>query len=638
MWYILYMNKDVIYLEPEDDITDIISKIEKSKQKIVALVPPKKAGVFRSVVNMKLIHKAGSAAEKAIVLVTTDPSIIKLAAVNKLPVTSDLKTAPAIPKEDAETENISKEELVEESDGTVETKEDIDELTEPKDGGDSKDEGVTDKKAKTDTDKDDESDKDNSDDDKAEKDDKGSADKSSDKKNANDNLKKGKAILKTGKNRFINWFNEHKKLAIISGVGVLVFIIVLVWALVIAPSVTVTVGIRTTSNNFSEAVTFTTNLAEEDATVGKFYLEEKKVSSTEEITFEATGKKNIGKKATGSVVAQVYFSAKGSFSINAGTEFTINDLVYLADSDSALSWNGNQASCENNNHSDDPIIRDGVVSCLKSARIQVTASQPGEKYNIAKSSAGWHTVSKIAIYSDDAMSGGTDEEITIVLQSDIDQAQSKLNGTSLEDNKEKLLEQVDDDKMAIESSLKQEATSVESTPKVDEEVKSGVKPTIKVTTVTSVFVIDKTKVKEFIAEKANLKDDQEIYEMKDPFIESFMKTENGYTGKLKTSYLTGPMLNNTSIVELIRGRGLGDAQHILKDIDGITEVKINTSFPWVTSVPNDSNRITVDLEIKDQNGNKVEHQGINRTHHEEAQPEEASADEESGEEAAESNE
>ena len=44
------MNKDVIYIEPEDDITDIITKIEKSKEKIVALVPPKKAGVFRSVV------------------------------------------------------------------------------------------------------------------------------------------------------------------------------------------------------------------------------------------------------------------------------------------------------------------------------------------------------------------------------------------------------------------------------------------------------------------------------------------------------------------------------------------------------------------------------------------------------------
>ena len=128
MCYILYMNKDVIYIEPEDDITDIITKIEKSKEKIVALVPPKKAGVFRSVVNIKLIHKAGKTAEKTIVLVTTDPSIMKLAASSKLPVTSDLQTPPVIPKEDTEIETTSKEELVEESDGTVETEEDAEEL------------------------------------------------------------------------------------------------------------------------------------------------------------------------------------------------------------------------------------------------------------------------------------------------------------------------------------------------------------------------------------------------------------------------------------------------------------------------------------------------------------------------------
>ena len=91
------MNKDVIYIEPEDDITDIITKIENSKEKIVALVPPKKAGVFRSIVNIKLITKAGVNAEKAVVLVTTDPSIMKLAAVTKLPVTKSLKSAPVVP-------------------------------------------------------------------------------------------------------------------------------------------------------------------------------------------------------------------------------------------------------------------------------------------------------------------------------------------------------------------------------------------------------------------------------------------------------------------------------------------------------------------------------------------------------------
>ena len=67
-------------------------------------MPPKKAGVFRSVVNIKLIAKSGGSAEKTVVLVTTDPSIMKLAATTKLPVTKDLQTAPVIPKAE-ETES-----------------------------------------------------------------------------------------------------------------------------------------------------------------------------------------------------------------------------------------------------------------------------------------------------------------------------------------------------------------------------------------------------------------------------------------------------------------------------------------------------------------------------------------------------
>ena len=51
------MNKDTIYIEPENDITDILAKLKNSEQKVVALVPPKKAGVLRSAVNIKLIAK-----------------------------------------------------------------------------------------------------------------------------------------------------------------------------------------------------------------------------------------------------------------------------------------------------------------------------------------------------------------------------------------------------------------------------------------------------------------------------------------------------------------------------------------------------------------------------------------------------
>ena len=79
------MNKDVIYIEPEDDITDILAKVKNAKNKIVALVPPKKAGVLRSAVNIKLIAKTATRSGKTVVLISTDESLMKLAMAANIP-------------------------------------------------------------------------------------------------------------------------------------------------------------------------------------------------------------------------------------------------------------------------------------------------------------------------------------------------------------------------------------------------------------------------------------------------------------------------------------------------------------------------------------------------------------------------
>ena len=78
-----------------------------------------------------------------------------------------------------------------------------------------------------------------------------------------------------------------------------------------------------------------------------------------------------------------------------------------------------------------------------------------------------------------------------------------------------------------------------------------------------------------------------------------MKTDSGYTGKLKTSYVSGPKVTENDVIEIIKGKGLGEAQHDLRDIDGISSIRIDTSFPWVTSIPGDPNKIIVILEVQE---------------------------------------
>lgn len=583
MWYILYMNKDVIYIEPEDDITDIIAKIENAKSKIVALVPPKKAGVFRSLVNIKLISKASAGAGKTSVLVTTDPAIMKLAGSVKIPVAKNLQSAPVIPKNDADISETAREELDEETDGKVvaeEKVEDGDETEENTDGkkvGEATEDKAGDEEDKTESKTDEDETKADNKDDVMAKD-----------------SKKDKLKVKHSNNKFINWVHGHKKPLIIGGSIGAVLILFMIWAFVIAPSVKLTVEIKTELNNFSENITFTNKLEEEDADTGKFYLDEKKIESTKKVEFEATGQKNVGAKAKGNLVVYAYFSEKGTISVASGAQFNINSHVFLADAGVDLTWSGNQKDCENSN-----VIEDGRIQCLISRRLSVTASGSGTSYNTATEKSTWNSTAKVWFYSDGDLSGGTDEMITVVSEEDFKKAKEELDKLDQADNRETLMSEIDDNMMIIESSFSQTTEDAVSTPAIGEKVEDGTKPTLTAKTTALIYAIDKTKVEEFIRAKAKLGDDQKIYEIRDPFVENFIKTDNGYTGKLKTSYTTGPMVTENSIIEIVKGKGLGEAQHDVRDINGITSVRIDPSFPWVTTIPRDPNRITVILEVKE---------------------------------------
>lgn len=546
------MNKDVIYIEPEDDITDIITKIEGSKEKIVALVPPKKAGVFRSVVNIKLISKAGNSSEKTVVLVTSDPSIVKLAAATKIPVTKDLQTPPAIPTADIEVEETSEEEVIEgpEEEEAEKAPEEEEEEEEEKKPEKKKKE----KKAK-------------------------------------------KSAEKTG-NLVIDWIKSHKKIVIFGGIASLVLIIFLIWAFAIAPAATVSVEIQTESKNFAENVKFTTNAADEKVEEGKLYLQEKKIETTQEVKFDATGQKNKGEKATGNIEVYAYFplNVRASTQVSEGATFTISGLSFQAVKSEVLSYSGNgKSECANKDDANSLVD----YGCRINGTVAVIASEPGSKYNIAASSTGWDTVARVVPYSTEAMSGGTDDIVTVVEQSDIEKAKEQLADANESENKQKLYDGIDDNMLIIESSFKQETAKAESTPAAGEEIKEGEKAVLKAVTTTSVYVIEKSKVEEFITEKAKLNDDQKIYEINNPFIENFVATDGGFTGRLKTSYAVGPKVTDSEILEIVKGKGTGDAQHELKNINGIVYVNINTSYPWVNTIPNDTNKITINIDVKE---------------------------------------
>lgn len=604
------MNKDVIYIEPEDDITDIITKIEKSKEKIIALVPPKKAGVFRSIVNVKLISKASASAEKSVVLVTMDPSIIKLAAATKLPVAKNLQSAPAIPTVGTEEEPANEH--------TIEDLPDTDDDDPDNEAGDgaalAAAAGVAAAGAAydlADSDADDTSSAEHTQDDNkaAAIDSSKASDKGSDIPTDKPPRKspKSKPIKPSG-NKVVNWFKAHKKLAIAGGVTFAALIGFMVWAFGFAPAVDISVAIKTDSRNFSEGITFTDQLSSEDAKAGKFYLEQKKLESTEEIAFDATGQKNLGDKATGEVTVIATVPADGGTKvINTGDTFTINGLSYTADNSVTMHYDGKDDSvCKN---ADSVTKREfNTQGCRIYAKVKVTATQAGEKYNISAASNGWNTTASVEVYSESAMSGGTNKIVTVVQQSDIEAAKAKLTTAKEDENKSKLYATIGDEYLIIESTFTQETSAATATPAADQEVSGNTQPKLTATTTTSVYVINKDKLKEFVREKADLEDGQKVYDVKDVYIENFTNNGASSTAKLKAQYFVGPKITESEVVDRIKGKGLGDAQREIRDLYGVSDVKINTSYPWVMAIPGDTNKVTVKFEVKDQDGNEVKEQ------------------------------
>ena len=90
------MQKDVIYIDVEDDVTSIIGKIKAANSNIVALVPPKRIGAIQSAVNLKLVHRAAERVDKKLVIITNNDALSTLAGSAGIPVAKNLQSRPEL--------------------------------------------------------------------------------------------------------------------------------------------------------------------------------------------------------------------------------------------------------------------------------------------------------------------------------------------------------------------------------------------------------------------------------------------------------------------------------------------------------------------------------------------------------------
>ncbi len=606
--------KDVIYIEPNDDITDILANIKKSENKIVALVPPKKAGVLRSAVNFKLIAKTAKKDDKAIVLVTTDESLLKLAAAVDMPVAKTLQSKPRLPEgiEASEFGEKPAEAIEEEPEVEASEEEAEEEVPERKPARktaviDEAEEQEAEKAAAVAV--------------KSKKESKGSD--SSDIEEIDEHrtsIREKKDIKHVDKSKKVPNFNKIRTLIIVGVVLLVGLFGFLYWAREIAPAVKISVHVKAPSSNFSENIRFTENQAESDPVNGVFFVERKTIPKTAEANFEATGQVDKGAKASGTIQItrpkdEVITEQNANFSIPEGTKFTYKGKTYVATKGGSINLN-----IGDNLSKDVACDRHGFhLSCkltapVSSDKIEIVAMENGESYNVADSTtSGWTSTATIpSSYSIKVspITGGLSKIAKQVSEQDVRGADETLVVASDSEMRTELSNSFGSEYVLIKSSFAVGDAKITTSPSIGEEAADDVKPKIIKEISYSMLAVSRSDVDKFITAKLSEKitgdQTQKIYstgvsddsEQNLAFFESY-KDENGVkTAKLKSTTKIGPKVDEAMIADQSYGEKIGKIRTILLSINGVDDVNIDTSYFWVMSVPNDENKVEIELTVE----------------------------------------
>ena len=578
LWYNILMNKDVIYIEPEQDITDIISNIKAAKNKIVALVPPKKAGVLRSAVNFKLIAKAARQNEKTVVLITTDESLHRLASAVKMPIAKSLQSKPQLPKMD-DAEEFGDEP---EKDDTIEA-----EAEAPKDDvvaapvlakkepakAPAKEEVIEaepEPEAPVDP-----------------------ADKAA--------AKKAKNVEKMKKTKVPN-FAKYRKFIIIGAVVAVLLIGFTVWATVFAPAAKIAVQVRTTTENFTEKVTFVKNEDKADPAKGIFYYEEKSVTKKAEAEFKATGEENRGEKAKGNVritrpAHEHVDEGNMDFIISKGVIFTIGGKEFVVSQDTNIRVD------------DKKLTLCGLSACTleaKSGTVPVVAKEIGTEYNLGENadiySSAFGIPSNYTV-THTAMTGGTDKMVKVVTEEDIEAAKSELSSAGSDEARDELLQQFSSEYVLL-GNMSEADPKIKTSPELNQEVGDNVTPKIVREVKYSMYAVSRDAVETFIRTKLEAKlgdDTQKIYDTgaNSAFFEAFKNSDDDMSAKLKTTTKTGPRVTEEMVANKTLGKKVGEVQTMLKSINGVAEVKVDTSYFWVMNIPDDINKVQISITVEE---------------------------------------
>ena len=541
------MKKDVIYIDVEDDITTIVGKIKSSNEKIVAVVPPARYGVFQSAVNMRLLKRTADTAKKHLVIISNSSALAALAASANIPVAKNLQTKPEIAE--IPVLKVDDNDVIDGNDLPVG---DIASATKPKSASDrAVDDVIAISSATTST---------------------SGADA------------KKPVRGKKSESKVPNFSTFRKRLFIFGGLGVLL-VGFLVWAIWFAPKATVIITAKNTpvtvDSNVQLAVDGVTDF--KASTIKSIRQEQAADVSVE---FSATGKKKVGEKAKGTVRIKTDATTilMTGLTVPAGTQIqSSGGSIYLTAAD--------------------VVFPQGSPSALAGIVVAVTAANVGEEYNGATGSASTSANGVTSVAFVTSPSGGSSREVTVVSEDDLAKATAALGEKKVSDLRSKLESSFSESNVVIKETFQEKRGDPVPSVKINEEATGPV--TLKSTVTASMMAVERSEIQKFLktgiqSEIEGMKS-QKIYSdgSSDVKFSQFVNDAEKPKIRLTANGKIGPVIKEDDVKEQSLGKNYGEIQLALEAIDGVEDVDIKFWPFWVRTVPNNVDRVTVEFKIKD---------------------------------------
>lgn len=547
--------KDTIYIDIDDDITAVIDKLQGSKKKIVALVLPKRATVFQSIVNMKLLKRTAENEKKNVVLITSEAALLPLAGAVGMHVAKTPQSKPEIPPAPMATTAAANAPEGDE-DPELDKSASVASLS-----------GV-------------------SDDDDVIQVDNSESDTSvagNDGKNAKKD-KKGKDSKGKNKLKIPNFDSFRKKLFL--GIAALILLVVgIIMAFFVLPKATVTLSTNTDNINTNLTVVADPDVKELNTETGLLPAISKEFRKTDTEKVAATGEKDKGTRASGDVTLSISCSDVDDFPmiVPAGTGVSANNLTFITSESISLSNPG------------------GGGGCTFSGTGGISAERAGDQYNLVSgksfSVAGYSAVSGV---NNDATTGGTSKIVKVVTQGDVNKAQdaiTKRAGTEAPDDLKESIRR--DGYYPIEETMNTSSPTVTSTPVVGAEANEV---TVTSTTVFTMLGVKEDDIGKLIEEAAREEVEKNGQGIRDNGLNKANITviSREATGRTTLSVqaivVAGPDIDENSLKEEIAGKKRGEIQEKLKQRPGVNDVVVDYSPFWVTSTPGSADKITIVIE------------------------------------------